>query len=428
MDTFVIEGGTPLHGDVTVSGAKNAVLPILAACLLTDEPCEIRRVPNLRDVHSMVDLIAEMGAEAEFRDNVVRVHAAEISAYAPYELVRRMRASVCVLGPLFGRLRTARVSMPGGCVIGDRPIDLHIKGLRALGARVRIEEGYVVIDPSAPHGADIFLGGRYGSTVTGTANVLMAAVLAPGETRIVSAACEPEVEDLARFLTSMGARIEGIGTPTLTVRGVEHLHGATHTVIPDRIEAATFLMAAAITGGSVRVCDVVPGHLSAVVDKLGESGLQIDVGPDWIVLRRDAALRPIDIITLPYPGFPTDLQAQMTALMALTQGITIITEKIFPARFMHVPELNRMGARIAVEGSSAISSGVERLSGADVMASDLRASAALVVAGLAAYGTTTVHRVYHVDRGYERIEEKLRSLGGRIARVPEGAGGTTPDA
>ncbi len=425
MDKFVIEGGRPLHGDMRVSGAKNAALPIMAACLLTDEPCEIRNVPDLRDVHSMLRLLEAMGAETSFEKNVVRVQAREIEPFAPYDIVRKMRASVCVLGPLVGRMRQARVSMPGGCVIGDRPIDLHLKGLRAIGARIRVEAGYVAVDPSELSGTDIFLGGRYGSTVTGTANVLMAATLAPGETTIVGAACEPEIEDLCRFLRSMGAQIEGVGTPTLFVRGVRKLHGASHAVIPDRIEAATFLMAGVMTGGGVRVTDVRPVHLAAVLDKLQAAGVEVRSGRDWILCRRNGPLRPIDVITMPYPGFPTDLQAQMTALMALTDGISIITEKIFPSRFMHVPELNRMGARIAVEGSSAISSGVERLSGADVMASDLRASAALVMAGMAAYGTTSVHRIYHIDRGYERIDERLGSLGAEIRRVPDASEGST---
>lgn len=337
--------------------------------------------------------------------------------HAPYDLVRKMRASVCVLGPLLARKRKAKVSVPGGCVIGPRPIDIHLKGLRALGAEVTVEKGYVILEGKNLAGNTIFLGGRFGSTVLGTDNVMMAAALAKGTTVIESAACEPEVIDLANLLVKMGAQIHGIGSPTLTIHGVEQLHGVEHTVISDRIEAGTFLAAAAVTRSEVTLKSARAEHLGAVVDKLDEAGVKIERrGPD-LVVRGNGELKPTDVITMPYPGFPTDMQAQFMVLMAITPGISVITEKIFPDRFMHVAELARLGADIALEGPSAIVKGVRRLSGAPVMASDLRASAGLVLAGLVAEGQTLVNRVYHLDRGYEKLDEKLRSLGARIERL-----------
>jgi UDP-N-acetylglucosamine 1-carboxyvinyltransferase len=414
MDRFVINGGVALKGEVAVGGSKNAALPLIAATLLTPERCVIRGVPNLSDTRYMAAILQELGAEAKFEDGVVTVKARRLDAVADYDIVRRMRASFCVFGPLLGRHRKAKVSVPGGCVIGPRPIDIHIKGFRSLGATVDIEEG--LVNAKELVGTTIFLGGRFGSTVTGTTNVMMAAVLAKGTTVIECAACEPEVVDVAEFLNKMGAKVHGAGSPTLVIHGVEKLHGAEHTVIPDRIEAATFMTAAAITGGDVRVKGARAEHLGAVIDKFRESGIRVErSGPD-LVVKGDSARKPADVITMPYPGFPTDVQAQFMALMAVTPGISVITEKIYPERFMHVAELGRLGADISLEGASAIVKGVPRLSGAPIMASDLRASAALVLAGLVAQGKTKVNRVYHIDRGYEKIDDKLRALGARIKR------------
>ncbi len=351
-----------------------------------------------------------------------RVQAKEISPVAPYDLVRRMRASICLLGPLVGRLRRARISMPGGCVIGPRPIDLHLKGLTRLNCKVTIEAGYVEIDATALRGDYLFLGGRHGSTVTGTANMVMAAVLAPGITRIESAACEPEVVDLCEMLVKMGAQIEGIGGHYLKITGVERLHGCRHRIVPDRIEAGTFLVAGAITRGTVTVSQTVPGHMRALLDKFEESGVPWEADPDAgtiTVYGEQVDPKPVEIITLPHPGFPTDLQAQMVAMLALTPGISIVTERIYPNRFMHIPELLRMGADIAMEGANAVIKGVPRLSGAPVMASDLRASAALVLAGLAASGETWVQRLYHLDRGYDGLQGKLAGVGAAVERLPE---------
>lgn len=419
MDCLLIKGGTPLKGDVTVSGAKNAVLPILAATLLTREPCIIHRVPDLSDVSFMGQILKSLGADVHIDKDTVTVRAEKVKPFGDYELIRKMRGSICIMGPLLGRLKKAQVSLPGGCVIGARPIDLHLKGMQALGAKITIEAGYVHAAAKRLVGADIFLGGRAGPTVLGTANVMMAAALAEGVTLIESAACEPEVVDLANFLNAMGARISGAGSPTITVTGVKELHGSEHEVIPDRVETATFAIAAAATGGEVTVHGARMDHLGAVLDKLREAGVKIErKGPSFTV-KRGTKLKPVDIITQPYAGFPTDVQAQMMALMIATPGISIITERIFESRFMHVSELSRLGADIALEGSSAIVKGGRPLSGAPVMASDLRASAALVVAGLMAKGTTLVKRIYHLDRGYENIDAKLKALGARIERVPE---------
>ncbi|MFM1768038.1 MAG: UDP-N-acetylglucosamine 1-carboxyvinyltransferase [Verrucomicrobiota bacterium] len=419
MDSLLIKGGVPLHGDVTISGAKNAVLPLMAATLLTREPCVIRRVPDLSDVGFMGQILGSLGAEVKVEGDTVTVRAAKVKPVGDYDLIRKMRGSICILGPLLGRLRQARVSLPGGCIIGTRPIDLHLKGVKALGTKITVEAGYV--DARARHlaGTDIFLGGRAGPTVLGTANVMMAAVLADGVTTIESAACEPEVVDLAQFLGKMGAKIAGAGSPTITITGVKELHGAEHEVIPDRIEAATFAIAAAATDGKITLRGARPDHLHAVLDKLTEAGVRIERQGQALTVSRQGRLRPVDVTTQPYAGFPTDVQAQMMVLMALTPGLSIITERIFESRFMHVAELARLGAEISIEGPSAIVKGGPRLSGAPVMASDLRASAALVLAGLAARGTTHVSRIYHLDRGYEKIDQKLRGLGARIQRVAQ---------
>ncbi len=419
MDSLLIRGGTPLHGEVTVSGAKNAVLPILAATLLTAERCVIRRVPRLSDVTFMVQILRSLGAEVAMEGNTITVESPQIKGVGDYDLIRKMRGSICILGPLLGRLREASVSLPGGCVIGLRPVDLHLKGLRALGTSIEVRNGNIVAKAPDLRGAEIFLGGRSGPTVLGTANVMMAAVLAEGVTIIESAACEPEVTDLAVFLNAMGARITGAGSPTITIQGVSKLHGAEHEVIPDRIEAATFAIAAAVTNGEITIKGARAEHLGAVLDKLREAGVSIERKGTSLIVKRAGKLRPVDITTMPYSGFPTDAQAQMMVLMAVTEGTSIITERIFEGRFMHVPELARLGTDIAIEGPSAIVKGGKPLSGAPIMASDLRASAALVIAGMVAEGETVVNRIYHLDRGYENIDEKLRGLGAQIERVAE---------
>jgi UDP-N-acetylglucosamine 1-carboxyvinyltransferase len=419
MDSFLIKGSVPLHGEVAISGAKNAVLPIMAATLLTGEPCVIRRVPNLSDVKFMGQILTWLGAHVRFEGDSVRIQARKIKGAGDYDLIRKMRGSICVMGPLLGRLKKAAVSLPGGCVIGARPINLHLKGFEALGAKVTIENGYVHASAKRLVGSAIFLGGRAGSTVLGTANVMMAATLAEGVTIIESAACEPEVVDLANFLSAMGAQISGAGSPTVTITGVKELHGAEHEVIPDRIEAATYAIAAAATNGEITLRGARADHMRAVLDKLKDAGAGIERRGSDITVRRSGRLKPVDITTLPYSGFPTDVQAQMMALMTLAPGISIITERIFESRFMHVSELTRLGADIEIEGPSAIVKGGKPLSGAPVMASDLRASAALVIAGLAARGTTQVNRVYHIDRGYENIDGKLRQLGARVERIEE---------
>jgi len=417
MDSLLIKGGVPLHGEVQISGAKNAVLPIMAATLLTAGKCVIRRVPQLSDVHFMAKILASLGARVTIESDTVTVRAAKLKPVGNYDLIRKMRGSICILGPLLGRQHYAKVSLPGGCVIGPRPIDLHLKGMRHLGAELTIEGGYVKAEAARLIGAEIFLGGRAGPTVLGTANVMMAAVLAEGVTTVESAACEPEVVDLAHFLNRMGAKIVGAGGPTITINGVKELHGAEHEVIPDRIETATFAIAAAATDGEVTIKGGRPDHLHAVLDKLREAGVEVQRQGLTMTVRRGGRLKPVDVTTLPYSGFPTDAQAQMMVLMALTPGLSIITERIFESRFMHVSELARLGADISIEGPNAIVKGGKGLSGAPVMASDLRASAALVIAGLAAQGTTQVNRIYHLDRGYEKIDAKLRRLGARVKRV-----------
>jgi UDP-N-acetylglucosamine 1-carboxyvinyltransferase len=389
----------------------------MAATLLTAEPCVIRRVPDLSDVRFMGEILTSLGAEVSFGGGALTVRAARVKGLGDYDLIRKMRGSVCILGPLLGRRGQAVVSLPGGCVIGARPIDLHLKGLQALGVKISIDGGYIHARVKKLKGADLFLGGRCGPTVLGTANVMMAAALADGVTLIESAACEPEVVDLAHFLNAMGAKIAGAGSPTLTITGVKCLHGAEHEVIPDRIEAATFAIAAAASRGEVVIHGACAAHMHAVLDKLREAGVTVERSGPSLKISRRGRLKPVDITTLPYAGFPTDAQAQMMVLMTLTPGISIITERVFESRFMHVSELARLGADIAIEGPSAIVKGGKPLSGAQVMASDLRASAALIIAGLAARGDTQVNRVYHIDRGYEKIDDKLRLLGANIERL-----------
>jgi UDP-N-acetylglucosamine 1-carboxyvinyltransferase len=417
MDKILVHGGQKLAGQVKISGSKNSALPILAATLLTKESCVIHHVPDLSDIHYMLQILASLGAEVERASGTVTVKAENVKTHAPYDVVRKMRASVCVLGPLLGREKEATVSLPGGCVIGDRPIDLHLKGFEALGAHHRIDSGNVKVFASELRGGTMNLRGKLGPTVLGTDNVMMAAVLAEGTTVIESAAAEPEVVDLANFLIAMGAKIEGAGTRRIIIEGVKELHGAEHEVIPDRIEAGTFLVAGAIAGKEVTLRRVAPEHLTAVTDKLTEAGYRFTAEADKLTLHGNGSPKPLEITTEPYPGFPTDMQAQFCAMLARTQGISTITETIFPERFMHVSELRRMGANIAMGTGTAIIHGVDALSGAPVMASDLRASAALVLAGLQAEGVTEVNRVYHIDRGYEMIDEKLNGLGAHIERV-----------
>ncbi len=416
MDRLRITGGRTLSGSVRVSGAKNAALPAMAAALLTDDELRLDNVPDVADVRTLSRLLENLGTSCErLGRHRWALRTDEVtSPEAPWDLVRRMRASVLVLGPLLARTGRARVSLPGGCAIGERPIDRHLEGLRRLGAEIRLEHGYVEARAERLHGAEVTF---EDVTVTGTENLMMAATLAEGETLLRNAAREPEVVDLADLLRAMGAEIEGAGTRTITIRGVPRLHGTEHRVIPDRIEAGTWLIAAAITGGRVTLESVEPAHLGAVLEKLEQVGLSLETGRDWIRIGNGRPLRAHDLVTEPYPGFPTDLQAQYMVLMTQAGGTSRITETIFERRFMHVPELRRMGASIELAGNTAIVEGPTPLTGAEVTASDLRASASLVLAGLAARGETVVHRVYHLDRGYEAIEEKLGALGARIERL-----------
>jgi UDP-N-acetylglucosamine 1-carboxyvinyltransferase len=419
MDKIVIEGGTRLRGEVKVSGAKNAALPLLASSLLTSGACTFKNVPRLNDVATMGKLLGRLGCEVEHSTRTMTIEPPATggkrrSFEAPYELVKTMRASVLVLGPLVARFGRARVSMPGGCAIGARPIDQHLKGLQAMGASVHLTHGYVECEARRLRGARIVLDIP---TVTGCENLMMAAALARGVTVIENAAREPEVEELAQALVKMGARIEGAGTPIIQVEGVDELQPIEHTILPDRIEAGTFLVAAAITRGDVLVRHVRADHLDAVIAKLRDAGVHVSAEGDGLRVRHSGDLRQLDITTQPYPGFPTDMQAQLMVLCALARGQSTIKEAIFENRFMHVSELSRMGADIHVDGRVAVIRGVPRLSGAQVMATDLRASACLVLAGLVAQGETEVLRVYHLDRGYERIEKKLRALGARIRRA-----------
>ena len=421
MDKLVIEGGHKLSGRVSISGAKNACLPILAATILTEEECTISNVPDLKDVSTMIKILDALGRNAVRSSGRVEVGAGRVKDItASYELVSTMRASIAVLGPLLAKYGEAKVSFPGGCVIGPRPIDLHLKGLRALGADIRIEGGYIMATAKRLKGAKVYLGGHFGSSVLATANTLMASVAAIGETIIEDAACEPEVADLCNFLVAMGAEIQGIGTPTIRVRGVKDFRGVDYSVIPDRIEAGTYMIAALITGGRLFLENARMEHNLALADKLKECGGVITEMENGVeVYRSGKKIKSTDITTLTYPGFPTDLQAQAMSLVMISEGISVITEKVYPERFIHISELNRMGAEIILEGSTAIIKGVKKLSGAPVMASDLRASAALVLAGLVAEGRTEISRIYHLDRGYEHIEDKLRKVGAKIERVKE---------
>lgn len=421
MQFFEVVGGNRLRGAIQISGAKNSALPILAASILIDGDTILSNVPDLADVRQMLVLLTKLGVKSH-RDADGRLHLRvedEMNVHAEYELVSKMRASVCVMGPLLAKRRRAQVSMPGGCDIGDRPVDLHIRGLQTLGAEFDLVNGDVLLKAKKLRGAEVFLGGPFGSSVTATGNVMMAAVLAEGRTVIESAACEPELIDLANFLNACGARIVGQGTPQITVEGVAALHGAEHRVIPDRIEAGTFMIAAAITNGDVELQGARIEHMRAVVDRLRRVGVIIEPGERGVAVSSSRRLEPVEITTQPYPGFPTDLQAQAMALLCLADGNSVISEKVFPDRFVHVGELRRMGAHLHKEGPTVIIEGVSRLVGAPVMASDLRASAALILAGLIAKGTTRVRRAYHIDRGYERIEEKLAAVGASIRRLNE---------
>lgn len=417
-----ITGGNRLRGTVRISGAKNAALPIMAATILCEGECLLQDVPDVADVRSLSELLGKLGVDVERRsDGTLRtVVRDEMNCRAEYDIVRKMRASICVLGPLLGKRRFAQVSMPGGCAIGDRPVDIHLRAMRRLGADVELVSGDIVARAKKLRGTEMFLGGPYGSTVLGTANAMMAAVLAEGVTVIEMAACEPEVVDLANFLNKCGASITGQGTPRIVIEGVRELKGCEYRLIPDRIEAGTFMAAAAITNGELRLENCRLDHLMAFVDRLDAVGVQVEKKEGAVVVASARRLEPIEVVTQPFPGFPTDLQAQLMALLTLADGNSIITEKIFPDRFMHVPELNRMGARLHKEGPTVIVQGVKRLSGAPVMASDLRASAALVLAGLAARGTTLVHRIYHLDRGYENLDAKLRAVGADVERCEGG--------
>jgi UDP-N-acetylglucosamine 1-carboxyvinyltransferase len=423
MDKLVVHGGATLRGSINISGSKNASLPILAATLLTGDDCIIRRVPDVSDTNYMIQILSALGADVERSSGTVRITCADVIDHAPYDLVRRMRASICVMGPLLARKGRCVVSLPGGCVIGDRPVDLHLRGLEALGAKIEIEGGNITLTAKdGLRGAEIDLRGTHGPTVLGTGNVMMAATLTEGITVIESAAAEPEVLDLANFLNSMGAKISGAGTRRIVIEGVKELHGVEHTVIPDRIEAGTFMAAAAIAGEGVTLRRVNREHLKAVTAAIEESGHRVDfnqAGDVCTVHRCEGVTQGVNLITAPYPAYPTDMQAQMTALLATTPGISVIKDTIFPQRFMHCAELKRMGADIRVDNGTAVVRGVVQLSAAPVMASDLRASAALVLAALTAKGSTEISRLYHIDRGYEHIDEKLIMLGANVERVKD---------
>ena len=418
MERLLIRGGKPIDGEIRISGAKNAALPIMAAALLADGPSVIGNIPDLHDITTTMELLGRMGVGLTVDERMqVEINPDSITnCHAPYELVKTMRASILVLGPLLARHGEADVSLPGGCAIGTRPVNLHVEGLRALGAEVSVENGYIRARAARLKGARLVMDMI---TVTGTENLMMAATLAEGETVIENAAREPEVVDLANFLNAMGARVSGAGTDSITIQGVERLHGAHYRVLPDRIETGTFLVAAAMTGGRIRVKDTAPRLLDSVIGKLQEAGAEIEVGESWISLDMGGRRpRAISLRTAPYPAFPTDMQAQFCAMNAVADGVGMVTETVFENRFMHVQEIQRMGADIRLEGHTAISTGVERLTGVPVMATDLRASASLVLAGLVGEGQTQVDRIYHIDRGYECIEEKLAQLGADIQRVP----------
>lgn len=421
MEVLVLEGGSSLRGTVTIGGAKNSALPIMAASLLTDEPCVLKNVPSLSDVDTMVKILRSLEVSVSRKKDSMVISGVIKNSRAPYNLVSTMRASVCVLGPLLAKKKYAEVSFPGGCVIGPRPIDLHLKGLEELGSEIQIKSGYIIAKARKLKGAKIYLGGHFGSSVLATANTMMAATMAEGTTVIDNAACEPEIMDLANFLIAMGAKIQGHSTPTIRIRGVKKLHGAHYEVAPDRVETGTYMLACALTGGNIFLKNGNSEHLMAVIDKIRACGIVVREVPGGIIVRRPLKKRvkPTAVTTLPYPGFPTDMQAQMMTLLSLADGISVITEKIYPERFIHVSELSRMGCQILLEGPNAIIKGVKNLSGADVMASDLRASAALVMAGLVAKGKTRIHRIYHLDRGYEDLDGKLSALGANIWREKE---------
>jgi len=422
MDKLIVHGGAALRGTINISGSKNASLPILAATILTGEPCIIRHVPDVSDTNYMIQILSALGADVERSSGTVRITCEDISAQAPYDLVRRMRASICVMGPLLARKGRAVVSLPGGCVIGDRPVDLHLRGLEALGAKVEFEGGNIILTAKdGLRGASINLCGTHGPTVLGTGNVMMAATLADGMTIIESAAAEPEVLDLANFLNAMGANIQGAGTHRIVIEGVRELHGIEHTVIPDRIEAGTFMVAAAIAGEGVTLRRVCRDHLKAITAAIEQTGHIVQFNPagDVCTVQRNGHTCGVNLVTAPYPGYPTDMQAQMTALLATTPDISSIKDTIFPQRFMHCAELKRMGADIKVDHGTAVVRGIPQLSAAPVMASDLRASAALVLAALTAKGSTEIIRLYHIDRGYEHIDEKLLMLGANVERLKD---------
>jgi UDP-N-acetylglucosamine 1-carboxyvinyltransferase len=420
MDKLVIEGGKPLKGEVQISGSKNASLPILAATLLTDEPCIIRNVPRLRDTMTMLKLLKSLGKNVEMVENVVTITSnGKLNHVAEYKMVSTMRGSFCVLGPLLAKLRKAKVSLPGGCVIGVRPVDLHIKGIKALDAKIEVDGGYVIATTRNLKGNHIYLGGSFGSSVLATANVLMAATLAQGETIIESAACEPEIEDLAKFLIAMGASISGEGSPRLVIRGVKKLHGVDYKIISDRIESGTYILLAAATRSQLTIKNGCYSQLMALIDCLNQTGVQVINERDTIKVIPSRHIRPVSVTTHPYPGFPTDLQAQYMAFMSLADGVSIVTDRVYPDRFIHIAELNRMGANIRREGINAIVQGVKHIYGAPVMASDLRASAALVIAGLVAKGRTDIHRMYHLERGYELLDQKLAGIGAKVYREKE---------
>lgn len=421
MEKMLIEGGHRLKGVVQINGSKNAALPILASCILINGCCRIKNVPNLTDVHTLCNILKGLGLRIEY-DTDQKIIEIEVedegNVRAPYELVKKMRGSICVLGPLVGKRKRAEVSLPGGCVIGTRAVDLHINGLKALGAEVALEDGYIVASAKELIGSEIDLLGRYGSTVLGTCNVIMAAVLAEGRTTILNAAREPEVQDLANFLNKAGAKIEGIGEDRIIIDGVKELTGVDYQIIPDRIEAGTYMIASAITRGEIVLENVCLDNLTATINKLKEIGVNIYSSKDGrCTVSATERFRATNITTNPYPGIPTDMQAQLTALLTIINGVSIVTDKVFPDRFMHIAELTRMGANIRREVDSAIIIGVDSLCGARVMASDLRASASLILAGLVAKGITEVDRLYHIDRGYEKVEERLVQVGARIERV-----------
>ncbi len=420
MDKYVIRGGNELKGNVKISGSKNAALPIMAATLLTKDKCIIKRVPDLHDIRTMIKVLEVCGKEVTFKDAVLTVtQPAELDPIAPYHIVKTMRASICVLGPLLAKMKHARISFPGGCAIGPRPVDLHIKGMELLGANIVIEHGYIVAKTDGLKGTSTHLVSPSGTTVLGTDNVMCAATLAKGTTTINSAALEPEVSDLANFLVAMGAKIEGIGTPVLTVHGVKNLHGCEYEIIPDRIETGTFMTMVAATGGEVAIQNAYPEFVQSLTQVLREIGIEVEILDTEIRVKSNGDYKGVEIETLPYPEFPTDLQPQLMSVLTKAKGISLITETIFTDRFIHVSELNRMGSNIRVEDNSAAIHGVDKLLGAEVMASDLRAGAALVIAGLMAEGKTCVHRIYHIDRGYEDFEDKILALGGDIKRENE---------